>query len=428
MVTELYKRINKIEYILCFLVGITALNYLYVFKVFYSQEAIILLMMVVCFIFFCKSFCMKQFLYSGNTKLILSLFFLSALFGVLDFIINGNSPDFNDALRLVLYLLYFSWISFVFKKGDFDRFVYLVSFYSFLILGLSGLFQIYSPLEFSDLLFSKYSGPSGAISFRICGPLSDSNTFAGAIVLHVALIWELGLKRKPILFFLPVAIITTFLINVSGSRLGLIMFVMLGLKILVDRTSQYTFTLCSIFCLLACLLLFNAGVPKQSSGLSNVRRVDTVISRIIGDNVELAHASTQQREKSLYDSFRFAENYSYIWGPGLFNFKDAWQFRHYPHSGLFFLFSQFGLFVFVLILALRISWSRAKYIKKTFIFSLVLLYVSFLPNAVYYPLFFYILLFINQKSWFRNFISSLLIDKVKSSRNIYKSRNRGCLI
>ena len=220
-----------------------------------------------------------------------------------------------------------------------------------------------------------------AITFR------DSNSYAAMVSIFLFII--LKLEKKTYMQVVTMAVCFE-LINLSGSRMGALLFAVIGLWWLSNRIKKQYYIPIGI---IACLVFFM--VNQMASSLDDESEA-TAITRIF-DKESGQHANAEsssiQRQSSIRDGITFGLTDNLILPAGNFYFDYKWRNTsnhdyHFPHSSFIYLFCEYGIyciFFFVLLFKFFLFARKKKCLMTFFITVFPLL---LLPNIVYvFPLY-----------------------------------------
>lgn len=392
--------LTKMQLTLCLVVGTILITFLYVFKFFGPSYLTLPFIFLLSLFFFMNNINKCRVIFFLHAKMIICLISLSIVLAIMDFIFNWNGQHFNDLIRILIYFVYFSWAGLLLSHTGKYRYYYdKLALASLVILIILGGWEFIAPTTFNNNLLDVYSEGISAGRLLVSGPIRDSNTYSGMIVI-LFFLWSKVVKKDrcstgvQILLFMLVASLVTF----SGSRLGAIMFILSSISIVYDniRYGTNVSRLLIIASLIVCfgVVCFNFGkiitVFEESS-------VVTVYTRVFGAASGNALLSNHARIDSLWNALDFSQSYYYLWGPGMINFTSAWSNGVLPHNLFMFIYAQYGLFCMAILYLLWVAWRRAVVAKEKRLFLLLMLFSNLLVNALYYPIFYFVLLYIDLK-------------------------------
>ena len=201
------------------------------------------------------------------------------------------------------------------------------------------------------------------------------------------------LEKSPLKIF--IALITTILIiNFTGSRLGLLLFLVLIFPLFIKFFKNFNFSKVILITLfLPTLFFIPISVNEDSQTASILERI------IDSEKAEGASESTNQRLKSLEAGIR-ASNLSNIFiPPGNLLFRSKWEsvvkVRHYPHSTFLYMFVEYGIYVIWPLLILILLYKKAKRVRTLGLYSILITGLILLPNLIYDSTAFFIIYYID---------------------------------
>ncbi len=336
-------------------------------------------------IFFKKSYSII-FFNSLFTKIVLLITFFSCLFY---FIVphEQNDIDANDLIRLLILLFYFSWIRLKFNTSDLIKWYLLrLSIFSLLINVVLIFFETNYPGIFGLMFKLEKIFDEETWTKRVAGTIGDSNAFGCSLVIYYFFFFMFYLNDKAnFLINLVVLSILFYLINLTGSRQSLLIYVVVFFYVFstINVKRKYKFY-SLLFIFSAALVYVIYSIAKSET------EIDSAVTRIFKEN-EKAESSSVDRWQSILNGFYFSfKNYFGAYGPGSILHNKLWhkQFREYvevtPHNLFVFLFSQFGiwslLIIRYLLKILAIAIQKQLHVYAVIFFLLIF----FLPNIIYY--------------------------------------------
>ena len=354
-----------------------------------SNSSVIIFLIVTSFFGFVLRFNLSNFKLLG-TKLTYRLVVLSFIFFIINSLWNYDS-HINDIIRIICFTLYFCWTISIFKNKNSLLKIHLkklLSLLFFLIVILS-FFEYYFYEIFRLIIYEEFiPGSDGrrlAITFR------DPNSFAFATISFVYV--YIRLEKSPLKIF--IALITTILIiNFTGSRLGLLLFLVLIFPLFIKFFKNFNFSKVILITLfLPTLFFIPISVNEDSQTASILERI------IDSEKAEGASESTNQRLKSLEAGIR-ASNLSNIFiPPGNLLFRSKWEsvvkVRHYPHSTFLYMFVEYGIYVIWPLLILILLYKKAKRVRTLGLYSILITGLILLPNLIYDSTAFFIIYYID---------------------------------
>lgn len=320
-----------------------------------------------------------------------SLALLSLLCFVVDQAVFGPTGlDLNGPVRVLCLAAYFSWVFSL--RGVVDLRAFLVRFaeWSF-FLGAGIAFVHFALMQVAPELMNIAYEVLFAEQYldrisdrRVSGLFIDSNYFATAISLFFFM--QVVLRRStPVVQYLVYA----FCINVSGSRLGFVLFAVISIDLFLRSKMPVRIIAIAVIALSVSIGLLAVDRAtlldyEQSGANENLaaRLLDTEVAAQVG-------GSTDSRLTSLRNGFLFGEAYGYLYGPGMLGFDSRWENwvgDYVPHNSLVMMFAQFGvLMVWPLLIGIRaavLGW-RAFGLPYALIFFAP---IMLLPFFVYFPI------------------------------------------
>ena len=377
------------EKILNFWIGIILFANLYYFGPLFglASNAILFTVATICVFFFVfrydRSF--QKLLFS---QLSFRIIILSLVFGGLQ-IFSGYEVRPNDLFRISIYTLYFGWTFFLFKNRERLR-LYLKRQLGFLlvIIVIMAIFEFLFYDQFHSILDSEFF--TDRANKRLTVSFLDPNFFAFALISFAYIFNKL---EKSISLILAVALGTIILVNLTGSRLGLLLSLVLmlqSLNIFLKNHSRWKYTSLATICLGS---VFFQGL--RTGDLDTA----TILERISGgEKTQMASASANARMESMKDGIKALDLSQLVLPPGNLFFRSKWatdgRGRHYPHSTFLFLFVEYGAYVIWPFLILAGLYKKSKIAKLRQIYIFLLLGFLFLPNLLYYSTTYLIFFFI----------------------------------
>ena len=200
------------------------------------NSSVIYFLFITSFIGFMLRFKLSNLKLIG-TKLTISLISLSFILFMLNSLWNYDY-HLNDLVRIACYTFYFCWTISIFKNNSSllnNHFKRLLTILFFLIVTMS-FFEYYFYEIFKLIIdddFISYGNKRRlAVTFR------DPNSFAFAIISFTYIFMRLEKSTAKILISL---IVTILLLNLTGSRLGLLLFLFLFYPVLLKFFNKLNF-------------------------------------------------------------------------------------------------------------------------------------------------------------------------------------------
>ena len=379
----------KIEKIINISVGIMLLTNLYLFSGVFGipSDYIIVLCLLISAMFFLINFNITYFINQTNNWNTVFFVLISIPLCFLDWIINHSTPAFNDFIRVLIYCFYFSW-TFSFYK-DFSKlknWFVIISTSTFIILVIEGLVENANPILFS-FVFSG-SNQKKILLTRIAGSIVDPNAYSGLLTFLTIIIYFEWFNKDVIykkIIFIVMNITTLYLIELSGSRQGLLMYLCFLLYLFFKNINVKKVILLASSIIIIVLLI----IASWNQVTTYVEKNPTAsISRFVaGDNSSNSNQSNFERKNSLIAGLDLCIDNYFLYGPGLLNFTSRWDnftIHHVPHNGILFIFTEFGILGIVPLFVLYKIAVRS--IKSSVLVFFVVLFInySFLPNSMFY--------------------------------------------
>ena len=353
-----------------------------------SNSTVIIFLIITSFLGFILRFESSNLKLLG-TKLTIRIIILSVIL----FVINSLSDyelNVNDIIRIAGYTFYFCWTISIFKNKTPLLKIHLKKLLSilFFLIVVMSFFEYYY-YEIFKLIIDDEFIPYGNRR-RIAVTFLDPNSFAFAITSFAYV--YIRLEKLPSKIFITL-ITTILLVNFTGSRLGLLLFVLLFFPLLIKFLKNLNFSKILLIILFFSALFF---VPKSTNEDS---KTASVIERTFDDSKsKSASSSSDHRIESIKAGFK-ASNLSNIFiPPGNLFFRSKWdnvvKARHYPHSTFLYMFVEYGIYVIWPLLLLVPLYKKAKRLRISGLFSILILGLFLLPNLIYYSTTFFIIYYI----------------------------------
>jgi len=356
-----------------------------------SNSSVIIFLIVVSFFGFILRFDLYNFKLLG-TKLTFRIVTLSFILFIINSLWNYEI-HINDIIRITCFTFYFCWTISIFKNKNSLLKIHLKKLLSlmFFLIVIMSFFEYYFYEIFKLIMDAEFSpGSDGrrlAITFR------DPNSFAFATISFVYV--YIRLEKSPSKIF--IALITTILIvNLTGSRLGLLTFAVLFFPLLIKFFKNFNFSKVLLITLFLPTLFF---IPISTNEDS---KTDSLVERIMeSEKVGGASESSNQRLESIRAGIR-ASNLSNIFiPPGNLLFRSKWESvvnaRHYPHSTFLYMFVEYGIYVIWPLLILIPLYKKAKRVRTLGLYSILIIGLLLLPNLIYDSTAFFIIYYIGHE-------------------------------
>jgi len=379
----------KIEKIINISVGIMLLTNLYLFSGVFGipSDYIIVLCLLISAMFFLINFNITHFINQTNNWNTVFFVIISIPLCFLDWIINHSTPILNDFIRVIIYCFYFSWTySFYKDYTKLRNWFVIISASTFIILVIEGLVENSNPILFS-FLFSG-SNQKKILLTRIGGSIVDPNAYSGLLTFLTMILYFEWFNKDIIykkIIFILINITTLYLIELSGSRQGLLMYLCFLLYLFFKNINVKKVILLASSIIIIVLLI----IASWNQVTTYVEKNPTAsISRFVaGDNSSNSNQSNFERKNSLIAGLDLCIDNYFLYGPGLLNFTSRWDnftIHHVPHNGILFIFTEFGILGIVPLFVLYKIAVRS--IKSSVLVFFVVLFInySFLPNSMFY--------------------------------------------
>lgn len=387
----------KFEKTLNFIVGIFLLTNLYFLNnlIGISRDLIIVSLLLISLIFFIKNFSYELVRLLGF-KLVLSYVLLSLILYVINAVLFDYNIYINDMIRIIGFMFFFGW-TFSLYKSDSDGFYIFIKRLCeaiFIIVVLLAFFEYYFYFLFWSLIYGEPIDWEGDI--RLAGTFMDSNTYAGALSVYLFLYLRLkGFGLKGWIYL----IVFVFLINLSGSRLGFILVLVLifpflrKIKFNIILVKKIIF-LVSFVCIIL-LIYINLYKVESNDTYKSVSTFDRIFDI---EKKEKSDASSNERLASINDALSASNISNLILPPGNLYFRSKWEkevkAEHFPHSAFLYLLVEYGIYILWPLFILLRVFRKSKRCNITTLFYLLFFQLLLLPNVVYYPTIFLIIFYI----------------------------------
>lgn len=387
----------KFEKTLNFIVAIFLLTNLYFLNNLVSvpRDLIIVSLLVISFLFFLKNFSTKLLSLLGF-QLVFSYGVLSLTLFILNFLLFDYEINGNDIIRVVGYMFFFCWTYSLYQSDEISFNSYLEKLCTTLlvIIVVISFFEYYFYFAFLTLINGEAIEWGGDV--RLAGTFMDPNSFASALSVYLFIYLRLkgfGLKGWGYL------LISLFLINLSGSRLGLVLVLVILVPHVTKININFAF-LKKLFFLISCLALtflvyFNSFKIESDGDYASVSTFDRIFNE---EKKEKSEASSNERLKSIDDAIATVNFSNLVLPPGSFYFKSKWEkevnVRHFPHSSFLYLLVEYGIYVLWQLIIILFVYMKSRKSKTSTLFFLLFFQFLLLPNAMYYPTIFLIIFYI----------------------------------
>jgi hypothetical protein len=387
----------KFEKTLNFIVAIFLLTNLYFLNNLVSipRNLIIVSLLVISFLFFLKNFSTKLLSLLGF-QLVVSYVVLSFILFILNLLLFDYEINGNDIIRVVGYMFFFCWTFSLYKSDEisFNRYLAKLCTTLLIIIVIISFFEYYFYFAFWSLINGEAIDWEGDV--RLAGTFMDPNSFASALSVYLFIYLRLkgfGLKGWAYL------LISLFLINLSGSRLGLVLVVVILVPQLTKIDVNLAF-LKKVFFLISCLALtllvyFNSFKIESDDDYTAVSTFDRIFNE---EKKVKSDASSNERLQSIDDALATINFSNLVLPPGSLYFKSKWEkevnVRHFPHSSFLYLLVEYGVYVIWQLIIILLVYMKSRKSKTTTLFFLLFFQFLLLPNAMYYPTIFLIIFYI----------------------------------
>jgi uncharacterized membrane protein len=380
-----------------YLVGFSMVLNLYILSSLLIPSALIIVAsLAISFFFFVKRFNSTDFI----NQLInwnLSFYILFSLFFYIIAILLGVAePNFNDLIRVTGASFYFNWVFFTCDTAEKIKSFFLrFSVGLYLILLAQAIVEYYFPVEFGVLV----SGAITKTSIKVSTTLSDSNNFADIIIILSIIIlnfYPYKSSKQYRIFYLTLIVLGFVLVNISGSRQGLIFWALFFLGFIWDfvkgfsvkKLIQIGVTIAIITSLVVPILI---SYYEENPG--------SAVARLFFGGANSGE-STNSRWSTLEAGFEFIKSNYFLLGSGSINFDKAWfdftsNDTPLPHNSFVFLYCQYGVFTLVLAYLFFKSIQRALKARQILMVFGLLIPFFFQPNFPYYALSIFVLSYID---------------------------------
>lgn len=391
---------KNLEKGLNFLIGLILLGNLYYLAplVGLSKDIVVILVLSVSLFFSFIRFSIRfsNFLF---VKIAIVFLLLSIMFFILNSLFSVYAPSFNNLIRVIWYVSFFGWTYKLYRNEKELSDVFLKwTTVILIIISLISYFEYYNYNLFWEIIMND---PRELITnVRLAGTYIDANSFAAALVTYLFIF--LRTNKSNIfnwIYFFAVA----FLINLSGSRMGLLLIAIVFINHILfqpyfNKVKVIKILIMAFLMLLISVLMFST---KDIDFKANKQYTsETTISRVFDDSRNnRTEASTNERLESLKTGLNTAIGINLIIPPGAIYFESKWNdevdSKHYPHNSIIYMFVEYGLFFLWPMYILFLVWKKSRVVKLKALFTLLLFQLLFLPNAMYYSTFFLIIFYID---------------------------------
>ena len=356
-----------------------------------SNLDVIIFLFIISFLGFVLRFNLSNLKLLG-TKLVIRLVSLSFFLFIINSLFNYEFYS-KDIIRIAMYVFYFCWTFSIFKNNK----ILLENHFKKLIIILFVLIVLMSFFEYFFYDFFKLIINANFVSYgnsrRLAITFIDPNSFAFALISfsYVYSRIENSSYKKIIILF-----ITILLVNFTGSRLGLLLFLILVIPYLVNFFRSFNYSNILLIILVSPILFL---IPKS---INDNSKSASIIERIFeSEKSSSASVSTNERIESLKSGLKASDFSNILIPPGNFNFRSKWdkviEARHYPHSTFVYMFVEYGIyFIWPLLIFLQL-YKKAKRTKTLSLYFILISSFLLLPNLIYYSTIFFIIFYIEHE-------------------------------
>ncbi len=381
-----------IEKILNVFVGLLLFNNLYYlgFYVKLDYQLVLMLSAIVSFLFFTKSLILNRdslkyiFFKSTTSHIVLVI----TIFSILFYYINPHETkdiDANDLIRVIILFFYFMWTGLKYGSPiQLKKYLITISAISLFVSFFLALFEYNLPSVFGLMFKEENIFDEDTWIRRVGGTLRDANTFSCAIIIYAFFLYFYFFKKNQKAFLLITHLLVFYLVNLSGSRQGILLFVVYSGYIFFDLKLSSK----SKFFIIISIIIVSVGIGIKS--LADKNEMDTVFARVLKEN-DKADASKADRWQSIVNGVDFTlNNYYGLYGPGSILFMKFWKKKFKdeaevaPHNLFIFLFAQFGIFSLIIYWCLYTFTIKALKKNLKFVPVMFLIIVFLLSNIIYY--------------------------------------------
>ena len=380
-----------------YLVGFSMVLNLYILSSFIIPTFVVILgCFGISFFYFVKRFNRVELINQIINWNLLVYVFISLLFWIIAILFNASQANFNDLIRVTGGTLFFNWVLFSCNTPEKLRLFYLrFSAGLLLILLVQAFFEYYFPVEFG-IVISKVTTKT---SVKVATSLSDPNSFADLVVILCIIILTLFEFKKVVNYHLSyfiLLVLSFVLVNISGSRQGLILWGIFLLGYIWEFLKDWNLKKLLVFGA-GILIVFSLLVPILFSFFQDNQ--GSAVARLFFGGAN-SDESTNSRWSTIEAGFEFIKGNYFLFGSGSINFDKAWfdltsNDTPLPHNSFLFLYCQYGLFAFLLYFLIFKSISRAFKSKQYLLIFGLLIPYFFQPNFPYYPVSLFIFSYID---------------------------------
>ena len=374
-------------------IGVISLSNLYYLSpvIGLSNSSVVIFTLVISFIGFIYRFNLANYKLLG-TKLTYRLVILSVMLLIINSISNYDFY-YNDIIRILGYTFYFCWTYSIFNRQKFlldDHLKKMIQILFVLILCLSVFeyffYEIFRLIIDRDFIFTGNNR-------RLAVTFIDPNSFSFALIsfAYIYLRIEKNLSLKVVVFF-----VTILLVNLSGSRLGLLLFLLMTFPLMAEFLRSFNVSKLLVVFIFGTALVFVPTLAKEDS------KTDSIIVRLFDkDQSGKTSASSMERVISLENGLRAINLSDTFIPPGSFFFRSKWEKetlgKHYPHSTFLYMFLEYGVYVVWPLLILVPLYKKAKGQRNKVLYFMLVAGLLVLPNIIYYSTTFFIIYYLEHE-------------------------------
>ena len=393
------------EKIINYIVGIIVLTNLYYLNnlIGIPRDVLIILTLLISLFYFIRNWSNKMRSLLG-VKFTLSLFLLSLILFSLNSLVFEYEFYPNDMLRIFLYTFYFGWTFSLYKdnKEHFQKYLIRLLEWILIIVIIMTCFEYFLYDSFKILISEEFIDLGN--DRRIALTFMDPNSCSAALIVFLLIYINLnGIKFKSMIYLL----ITILIINLTGSRMGLILLIISFFPLIKPLIQKANFVKIIVglgfMTTIGLLLSLNSGF----STINENELSTSIFDRMFTED-QKSSRSTDQRIESIKNGIEASNFSNLILPPGNFNFRSKWEkvvdARHYPHSSFIYMLVEYGLYFIWPLIFVYLLYKKSKQINFKLLYLILLVELFFLPNAIYYSTFFLIFFYIEMQYEFsRNF-------------------------
>ncbi len=404
-------KVTKLESRLNYLVGITLMTNLYYISGLFSLPSIlpIIGVLTISAFYFFKRINYSKLLFHINFWMIIGFVVFSFFLYIPELIFRGSTFNPNDILRVLIYLFFIGWtLSIRITWEAMARYFGLSALLALIALLILGWVEKEFPLLFALLL------PPNLVRgnlTRIGATLIDPNTYSTALVVYFSAFftfYDFVFKRGKLVVITLLILPVFLLIETSGSRQGLLLFIIWFISLGINKNWKATaitfFASILVFFLLA--IIFNEPLKNYA-----VENPNTSIARILFPSQnKMSSLSDFERNASIEAGFNFIKSNFIVFGPGAFGYLESYTnsaqspWVTFPHNGPLFLWTQYGILSLYFLYWVFLLSKRAIKSGTVLFFLFFLIQFLILPNSSYYFLPVYLMFCIDTRYYYQVFL------------------------